>query len=155
MSISRVNLKITTRIDPELLEQDIPVRYIRLIAWLRLKTGNGWTVIYEAIVDTGNPITAIPFSIWSKARVSWLSERSIKLHGIGSTEQGSVQGRLGEITIVLLDERRVSIPLKIKAYLVENDSVPLLIGFEDVLTNLKLVSHYKSQAVYLEWPPLG
>ncbi len=52
---------------------------------------------------------------------------------------------------MLPDEKQVSMPFNIKAYLVENDSVPLLIGFEDVLTELKLVSRYKFQTAYLEW----
>ncbi len=122
------------------------------MAWLRLKTPNGWTATYEAIVDTGSSITVIPFSIWSKAEINWLSEHSVKLYGLGSTEETTVQGKLGEITAVFLGEKQVSMPLKVKAYLVEDDSVPLLIGFEDVLTKLKLVSNYKSQVAYLEWP---
>ena len=70
MSIDRINLKISTRIDPELLDKNIPLKFIRLIIWIRLKTNEGWTTTYEAIVDTGNPITVIPYSCMEQGKGS-------------------------------------------------------------------------------------
>jgi hypothetical protein len=40
--------------------------------------------------------------------------------------------------------------LKIKALLLPDDSLPLIVGFEDVLTTAKLVSDYKNGTAYLE-----
>lgn len=40
--------------------------------------------------------------------------------------------------------------MTLKAYLIEDDRAPLLIGFEDVLTLIKLVSDYKNKVAYLE-----
>ncbi|MDI6794905.1 MAG: hypothetical protein QME81_18900 [bacterium] len=123
---------------------------IRLIATIRLKTDEGWTREYDTIVDTGNPISLIPFSIWNKARVRLLLPDKTKLYGIGTGEKTSVSGRLAEVIGVFQDQQKILLPLRIKAYVLEDDSAPLLIGFEDILTDGKLVSDYKSREAYLE-----
>jgi hypothetical protein len=41
--------------------------------------------------------------------------------------------KLAEVIIVFADEKQVSLPLTVKAHLLYDDSVPLLIGFEDIL----------------------
>lgn len=86
--------------------------------------------------------------VWSHAPVEWLLSDKAKLRGIGS---GEISGRLGKITMILVDQKRISPAIEIKALLLDDDSVPFLIGFEDVLTDAKLVSDYKSKIAYLEW----
>jgi len=41
--------------------------------------------------------------------------------------------------------------IHVYAFLLNDDSVPFLIGFEDVLTNAKLFLDYKFKTGYLEW----
>ncbi len=102
---------------------------------------------YRGMVDTGNPISVIPHFIWSQAFIKWLLPQPTKLYGIGS---GSVSGKLAEVIIVFADEKQVSLPLTVKAHLLYDDSVPFLIGFEDILTELALTSDFKSKTAYLK-----
>jgi hypothetical protein len=40
----------------------------------------------------------------------------------------------------------------VKAYLAENDSVPLLLGVEDILTKARLVCDYPKDKAFLQFP---
>lgn len=135
----------------EVLNQSLSIRLIRLIVKTQLKTNGSWTGTYEAIVDTGNPLSIIPASIWKKSLVKLLTSEPSRLYGIGTDEKSAASGKLGEIIIVFSDKRRVSPPIKLKAFLLDDDSTPLLIGFEDVLTATNLFCDYRSQRAYLEW----
>jgi len=150
MSI-RIRLDFQTKIDLDFLLKGVSVRLIRLIATIRLKTRDGWTRAYDAIVDTGNPISIIPFSIWSKAQVRLLlPPGKTKLYGIGADDKTAVSGKLAEVIGVFRDRQKTSQPMRIKAHILEDDSAHLLIGFEDILTDVKLVSNYKSKEAYFE-----
>ncbi len=142
-----IRLAFETRVDLDFLSHGISIRLVRLITSVQLKNQDGWTRKYTAIIDTGNPISVIPRFIWSNAFVKWLLPEPTKLYGIGS---GSVSGRLAEIISVFVDEKGVSQPFTIKAHLLDDDSVPFLIGFEDVLTELTLTSDFKSKTAYLK-----
>lgn len=147
-----IGLEFETHIDLDLLVQGITLRLIRLIASLCLQTNDGWTRRYKALIDTGNPISIIPNSIWNKAKISWLLPHKSELSGIGS---GKIFGRLGEIVLILLDERTVSPTtptIKAKAFLLDDDKVPLLLGFEDILTDIKLICDYRTKTAYLQIP---
>lgn len=149
MSI-KINLEFETRVDIDFLAKGISFRLIRLISRIKLKSKEGFTRTYDAIVDTGNPITIIPFSIWSKASVHLISHEQVKLYGLGTEDNSAIKGNIGQVEIIFLDEQRSSASMTLKAYLIEDDKVPLLIGFEDVLTLMKLVSDYKNNVAYLE-----
>lgn len=151
MSITKVNLQIRTMIDLELLEKGIILRLVRLIGILRFKINSGWSNGYDAIIDTGGPISIIPYSIWEKANINLLSSEIITLQGISSSKDVGIKGRIGEIKCALVDERHTSPVLTIKAYLLLNDDHPLIIGFEDILTQARLVSDYKNKESYLEF----
>ena len=142
-----IRLAFETKVDLDFLSRGISIRLVRLITSVQLKTQDGWTRKYRGIIDTGNPISVIPHFIWSQAFIKWLLPQPTKLYGIGS---GSVSGRLAEVIIVFADEKKVSLTLTIKAHLLNDDSVPFLIGFEDILTELALTSDFKSKAAYLK-----
>ena len=40
-------------------------------------------------------------------------------------------------------------PLRVKANLIWEDSLPLILGFEDVLTDVLLVSDFRSELAYV------
>lgn len=48
------------------------------------------------------------------------------------------------------DQQTTSSAIKCKAHLMEDDSAPFLIGFEDILTEAELACHYKSQLAWIE-----
>lgn len=146
MSI-KIDLEFETKLDSELLSVGISTRLIRLIASLRLKTSKAWTDPYKAIIDTGSPITLIPKHVWEKVSIKRISPTPIKLLGLGS---GTVSGKLAQVLIIFLDKERLSPPISLKALLVDSDTVPLIIGFEDVLTDIKLVCDYTTKTAFLQ-----
>lgn len=143
-----IELEFETHVDLELLERGIAVRLIRLRASVQLQTRDGWTAKYKALVDTGNPISIVPKSVWIKSQaVRALSDKSV-VHGIGG---GTASGRLGEITFLFVDRNRISPVMRAKAILLDDDSVPFLIGFEDILTDAKLICEYGRKLASLEF----
>jgi hypothetical protein len=142
-----IELEFETHIDLDFVEQGIAVHLIRLTASLQLQTREGWTRKYKALVDTGNPISVIPNSVWSKGKINWILSHRSDLLGIGG---GKVSGKLGEVTLVLVDKKTASPPIKAKAFLLDDDSVPFLIGFEDIMTDIKLVCDYKSKTSFFQ-----
>ena len=54
--------------------------------------------------------------------------------------------------LVLVDKKTTSPPVKAKALLLDDDSVPFLIGFEDILTDIKLVCDYRTKTAFLQIP---
>lgn len=142
-----IELEFETHIDLDFVEQAIAVHLIRLTVSLQLQTREGWTRKYKALVDTGNPISVIPNSVWSKGKINWILPHKSDLRGIGG---GKVSGKLGEITLILVDKISISPPIKAKALLLDDDSVPFLIGFEDILTDIKLVCDYKGKTSFFE-----
>ncbi|MBU1205991.1 MAG: hypothetical protein KKH04_03540 [Proteobacteria bacterium] len=142
-----IELEFETHIDLDFVEQGIAVHLIRLTASLQLQTREGWTRKYKALVDTGNPISVIPNSVWSKGKINWILSHRSDLLGIGG---GKVSGKLGEVTLVLVDKKTASPPIKAKALLLDDDSVPFLIGFEDIMTDIKLVCDYKSKTSFFQ-----
>jgi len=145
----KIDLEFETRLDSDLLSVGISIRLIRLIASLRLKTAEAWTDPYKAIIDTGSPITLIPKHVWEKVSVKWIIPGSIQLTGLGS---GGVSGKLAEVVMVFLDKKGTSPSISLKAFLVDSDTIPLIIGFEDVLTDIKMVCDYKSKSAFLQIP---
>jgi len=143
----KIDLEFETKLDSELLSVGISTRLIRLIASLRLKTSKAWTDPYKAIIDTGSPITLIPKHVWEKVSIKRISPTPIKLLGLGS---GTVSGKLAQVLIIFLDKERLSPPISLKALLVDSDTVPLIIGFEDVLTDIKLVCDYTTKTAFLQ-----
>ena len=146
---TKIGLEFSTKIDFDLFPYGVSVRLIRLLTTIKLKTERGWTREFKAIVDTGNPISVIPFSIWNKAEVRPILPFKVKLYGFGTNDKSAILGRLAEVALVFLDKEGISSALRLKAYILEDDRAPFLIGFEDVLTEIKLVSDYKRKSAWL------
>jgi hypothetical protein len=70
------------------------------------------------------------------------------LGGIGG---GSTAAPLGQVTLVVHDDVATSPPLTIRAFLLLDDSEPLLLGFEDFLTRVVLHCDYPQREAYLEF----
>jgi len=54
--------------------------------------------------------------------------------------------------LILADKSTISPVIKAKALLLDDDSVPFLIGFEDILTDIKLVCDYKGKSSFFQIP---
>ena len=146
----RINLTFSIEPYQALFAQGINVRVIRLIGRVRFWTGTDWTADREAIIDTGSPVSLLPFSLWQGIEAEILST-AVPLRGLAPQRTATVTARLAEITATFRDGENVSPPLVMRAYLVDSDKIPLLIGFEDVLTACLLVSDFPSDIAYLEF----
>ena len=143
---SVIKLEIETKIDGRLfVESRIIHRFTRLIALASFPMLKGkWTESEDAIIDTGSHVSVIPHYIWTNAHHRFISDETEM--GIGGN---IVTGRLGWVTLRLHDEETISPPLSVKANLIDDDSLPLILGFEDVITETLLVSDFQQNVAYI------
>jgi len=143
---SVIKLKYETKISGQLfVESQIIYRDIRLMAPVSFWMLKGeWTEPEDAIIDTGSHVSVIPHYIWINSHHTFISDEAEM--GIGGN---IVTGRLGWITLRLHDEETISPPLSIKANLIDNDSLPLILGFEDVISEMLLVSDFQQNTAYI------
>ena len=144
----RARLSYHTAIDLEAYDAGIALRLVRLIAKIAFAEAGGWTETFRAIVDTGGPVSLIPRSIWEMMQFQLLSPRDFAI-GIAGTP---TTGKLAQLTVRFHDETMVSPPMNIKAYLLADDTHPLVLGFEDVLTDVALHSDFASGVAFLDLP---
>jgi len=134
-------------IDLEQFQRGLVIRFIRLIGRVSFRTSDGWSTAYDAIIDTGCPISVIPRSHWEEIEHHIiLPQASLGLAG------GIVTGQLGEVTLRFRYNDDFSPSLTIKAHLLDGDERPLILGFEDILTDIRLVSDFAVDTAYLEFP---
>jgi alkyl sulfatase BDS1-like metallo-beta-lactamase superfamily hydrolase len=67
---TNIELEFENHVDLDFLERGFAVNLIRVNASVQLQTEDGWTGKYKALVDTGNPISIVPSSLWRKAKNS-------------------------------------------------------------------------------------
>jgi len=134
-----------TKVDsPLFIESGIVLRIIRLKTRVSFrKREGGWTEQEDAIIDTGCPVSVIPRGVWMNAPHHFLSDE--REEGIAGEK---VMVRLGAVTLRLHDGEATSPPLSVKADLAESDTIPLILGFEDVLTEILLVCDFKKDTAY-------
>jgi hypothetical protein len=145
---TRIKLQYTKALNLELLERGIEVWVRRITAQVRFKTKDGWTRSYETIVDTGAPVSVIPPHISEVAAKRILGDYTIS--GIVPHEEVVLPVKVADVWCALLDEKRVSKPLKIKAYLSTDHRVPLILGFENLLSRAILYSDCKGNKSFIE-----
>ena len=141
-----LQLKFDTTIDGRLfLETEIVHRLVRLMAQIVFRTPEGgWTEPRDALIDTGSTVSVIPPSVWQNTDHTLLAgETEIDIGGI------TASGRPGLVNLRLQDEQAISPTLRVKADLIEEDSLPLILGFEDVLTEVILVSDFHADLAYV------
>lgn len=149
MSI-KINLEFQTKIDLEFLSAGVAVHLVRLLGTVHLKTHHNWSLEEKVIIDTGNPISIVPFSLWQNIEKKILLRSKTKLYGLAASDETALSGQLAELTIAFKDQESVAKPIKMKAVLLDSDNAPFIIGYEDILTQAKLVSDYKNEIAYLE-----
>ena len=145
----RIKLYFRSLPDLELLEKNIYVETIRLLSEIQFKTKKGWTESYTAIIDTGAPLSLIPLEIWQESCVEILTDSLLK--GLVPKKQCILNVKVGKITLRFIDEEEhLSRPLLVKAYLAPSNRIPLIIGFQDILSQLRVYFSYKEKAAYIE-----
>ncbi len=84
------------------------------------------------IIDTGAPVSVIPHYIHQHIDVEILGD--YRISGIIPNPECSLPVKVGQIGIRLLDHKSVSKPLKLLSYFAPTDKVPVIIGFEGLLS---------------------
>ena len=141
----RVQLRFTTKTTLELFPFGIDV--IRLRANVQFQIGTDWSETEDAIIDTGMYLSVVPRSIWENSKHLFRSgpDSLIPLGGSIAT------GKLGTVVVRIHDDINYSPSLTLNAFLMNDDSYPLLLGFEDFLTKADLYCSYSQNIAYLEF----
>ena len=61
-----IGLYFQKTIDLEQFQRGLVLRFIRLIGRVSFRTSDDWSIRYDAIIDTGCPISVIPRSHWEE-----------------------------------------------------------------------------------------
>jgi len=144
---TKVRLLWQTSFDPVHLAHGNQVKIIRLYVPICFKSPTGWSHAFNAIIDLGSPLTVLPKKIWQNIDVLAILSEPVPLGGIG---KGLLMARLARIQFVFLDTRKEVVELTIKAYLAEDDTVPLLLGIEDLITQTRLICDYPKSKAFLQ-----
>lgn len=146
---TRIRLFLSRASIEPLARRGINVPLIRLVAGVSFRTDSDWTLPEEAIVDTGAPTCVVPERLWSNLRIRWLA-RGLPVKGLGRADAAPLRARLGRLVLSLQDAHHSTPALPVRAYCVEGDSVPLLIGFADVLDRMRIVCDPVSGRAWVE-----
>ena len=145
---TKIKLYYSQALDIDLLEKNIEVWLRRLTIQVAFKKTRGFSQPYEAIVDTGAPVSIIPPAIWEECENEVLGEYKIK--GLVPKKEAYINVKIANVYCVLLDEHNTTKTLPIKAYLSLEARVPLVLGFESFLSNAKLCSDFPTRSGYIE-----
>ena len=124
-------------------------KIIRLFCRLALKTPDGWTKPLPALLDTGAYLSLIPYSLWASAEVRLLADHEVR--GLVPKPECKLDVQVGEVTGVLVDRDHTSGEYSFLSFLARpGDSVPLILGFAELLEKVKLFSDPTSNTAWLE-----
>lgn len=141
----RVSLFFRVLRDQALQQKVRGIQIIRLKALVQFKEPSSWSKIYEAIMDTGAPVSLIPQRIWRK-----LDRIELADHQVGGIGPGTIQVKIGLIHCKILDRAgHQTKELRMHAFLARTDAVPLIIGFKDLLDRFPTFFDYPASAGYV------
>ncbi len=126
------------------------IPYVRLMAWVSFKSTSGYLYPVRAIIDTGAPVSLIPFKIWGQSIVT--RDASGVIPSISGRPECDIEITHGQITISLLDDNwdTVVTDWTIQADLCHTSEMPLILGMYDFLTQGRLVMDYPANEAWLE-----
>ncbi|MBI5244867.1 MAG: hypothetical protein HY922_14450, partial [Elusimicrobia bacterium] len=146
-STDRISLQFRKTLDIALFDKGFEVWLWRVLAMASFKTPAGWTRPYEAIVDTGAPLSILPAQIWNQVERKILFDHDIS----GVVPGASLPVQCAEISACLVDSSRVSRQIRFKAYLSGETRVPLLLGFDGFLAKSTLTLNPAGSKGFLEF----
>lgn len=147
MSI-RIRLHYSKALDLELMEKNIEIWLRRITVQVSFEKPIGWSQPYEAIIDTGAPVSIIPPAIWQEIEKELLGD--YKIQGIVPKKDSYLPVKIANVFCVLMDERNVTDKLKIKAYLSLEEKAPLVLGFENIISQARLYIESENNEGYIE-----
>ncbi|MBS3123301.1 hypothetical protein J4437_01560 [Candidatus Woesearchaeota archaeon] len=121
-------------------------KVIRIHCLIRLKKADGWTDPYPAIIDTGAHTSFLPYRVWSSAEHHIFGDHYVK----GLVPEAKINVKVGEVTAIMADVLNTSKEYTFLCFLSPNDNTPIILGFKELLSNLKLEINYPKNKVILE-----
>ena len=94
---TKIVLEIGTDLDLDFLEEGILLHLIRFRCLVQLRTSEGWTAPYKAIIDIGTPISVIPLFIWKNAhgQMDLLQKDHVNRYRFGQSSGKIGRGHFG------------------------------------------------------------
>ena len=115
----------------------------------RLKTSKKFGEIEKGIIDTGAPISVIPFQMWEDADIEIIGKD--KLRGIIPNEKCRLPVNVGKAKCILIDIfGNMSTEIEILAFLAHTNKIPLLIGMKRLLESGKMWLDAPNKTGYIE-----
>lgn len=122
---------------------------IRLKGGVQLKTKEGWSLPYSAIIDTGAHTSILPLSVWKE--ILFQPIRKYRMFGLSKNEACALLGTLATVNLILVDEEgNQSTEMEAVFFLAETDQVPILFGFNGLLDKLNVLFNFKENSGYVE-----
>ena len=124
---------------------------IRLRTWVKFRRrDNNWSKTASAIIDTGAPISVLPYDLWRSLKIKILAT-GYSMRGIIPREECKLPVDMGEIYCILLDEKGNRIKeTKIYAFLAFSDIIPIVLGFKFLLERFKICFDCEEGNAWLE-----
>jgi len=119
---------------------------IRVYCMIRFKTEFGFSEPYPAIIDTGAHTSLIPSNMWKSSEHKLIGDHYVK----GLVPDAKLDVKVGEITLLFADLLNASKEYPCLCSLSPHDRTPLILGFKDLLSKIKLVVDYPENKVWLE-----
>ncbi len=148
----KVKVRISKERDEE-LNETVPDfgDSIRLRTWVKFRMRDiNWSKTGSAIIDTGAPISVLPYDLWCKLKVEILAT-GYSMRGIIPREECKLPVDIGEVHCVLLDEEgNKTKEMKIYAFLAFADLIPVVLGFKFLLERFKICFDCEEGHAWLE-----
>ncbi len=144
MSSSKIPLYLKSRPNSD------GITITRVVAYVGFLKMNGQYLKVRAIIDTGAPVSLIPFNVWSWCPVELGKKRIIQ--SVTDREECNFEVYQGEITIALFDEAGSMIlsDLTIEVDLCATSEMPTLLGVHDFLSRGCLHVDYAGGEAWFE-----
>ena len=144
---TRIGLTFQRLPDIELLHRGIA--YIRLLCNVQFETLTGNILVRPAIVDTGAPLCLIPSDLWEQVRTQQFEVT--RIGGLMVQKACAIPGRVGILSMTLLDPRGRRYRLTARAFLAQTPEVPLILGFQDCLEKVTAHLSYPRKEAWFEF----
>lgn len=143
----KINCFFETFLDKELyLKLQGRSKVIRIYGMIQFRTPTGFTKPYPAVIDTGAHTSVIPLDIWKASKYKIFGEHYLK----GLVPGAKLDVKVGEVKGVLVDLLNTSREYNFLCFFSPNDKTPLILGFKELLSELKLTINYPNNLVCLE-----
>ncbi|NCO39408.1 MAG: hypothetical protein COZ06_11735 [Armatimonadetes bacterium CG_4_10_14_3_um_filter_66_18] len=106
------------------------------------------TPTWTASLDPGAPFSLLPRQLWELCAGSVRGQTTIR--GIVRSPEGELPVQVGDVTCLLTAETGDRLALPILSYLAYTDEVPVLLGYQGILTEFGLRIDAEQGAGFLE-----